>query len=344
MFKQVPGFSPNGCIGGLRKWQPVFAVYITLGRKMRSDGKQLEALVSFVEETLVPPGFEVKSNSRIFNDEGVQIAEFDIEIRGKVGSTTIAWLIECRDRPGQGAAPGSWVEQLVGRRDRFGFNKVTAVSTTGFAPGAEEYASRAGIELREVKNLDPTSFASWLQINAMTQASKIHDLKHANIIIRSTEAPEIANAAQLAIKRASGNDPLLNASLTKDRVTVTQAFMGAVQTESTAFDGVTVGNPKKICVVGQYPGADYFYIETDAGNARVDRIEFFGELRLEEVVVPLTQTTEYRNLQTGEVISQLASFAPNTVGGMKFALELHRMGEDGETHVLLRRLPVGDDE
>jgi len=73
---------------------------------MSPDGKQLEALVAFVEEALVPPGFEVKANSRVFNDEGVQIAEFDIEIRGKVGSTTIAWLIECRDRPGQGAAPG----------------------------------------------------------------------------------------------------------------------------------------------------------------------------------------------------------------------------------------------
>ena len=63
---------------------------------MSSDGKQLESLVAFVEETLLPPGFEVKSNERVFNDEGVQVAEFDIEIRGKVGTTSIAWLIEPR--------------------------------------------------------------------------------------------------------------------------------------------------------------------------------------------------------------------------------------------------------
>src|SRR5712691_3000047 len=125
---------------------------------MGADGRQLEGLVAFVEQTLLPQGFEVKTNERIYNDEGVQIAEFDIEVRGKVGSTEIAWLIECRDRPGQGPAPGSWIEQLVGRRTRFGFNKVTAVSTTGFAAGAIEFAQSEGIELREVRTLGPEEF------------------------------------------------------------------------------------------------------------------------------------------------------------------------------------------
>jgi len=131
---------------------------------MASDGKQLEGLVAFVERTLLPQGFEVKTNERVYNDEGIQIAELDIEIRGKVGSTDISWLIECRDRPGDGRAPGAWIEQLVGRRTRFGFNKVTAVSTTGFAPGAIEFASSQGIELREVRALAPSAFEDWLMI------------------------------------------------------------------------------------------------------------------------------------------------------------------------------------
>jgi len=138
---------------------------------MKSDGKQLEGLVSFVETTLLPQGFDVKTNERIYNDEGIQVAEFDIEIRGKVGSTSIAWLIECRDRPGQGPAPGSWIEQLVGRRIRFGFNKVTAVSTTGFAQGAIEFAQEQGIELREVKSLIAEEFADWLVIRYLNSTS-----------------------------------------------------------------------------------------------------------------------------------------------------------------------------
>jgi len=60
---------------------------------MAVNGKQLESLVAFVEETLLPEGFTVTTNERVFNEEGIQIAEFDIEIRGKVGSTAIAWLI-----------------------------------------------------------------------------------------------------------------------------------------------------------------------------------------------------------------------------------------------------------
>ncbi|MDQ8023378.1 MAG: hypothetical protein REI94_16185 [Moraxellaceae bacterium] len=306
---------------------------------MHSDGKQLEALIAFVEETLVPPGFEVKANSRVFNDEGVQIAEFDIEIRGKVGSTSIAWLIECRDRPGQGAAPGSWIEQLVGRRDRFGFNKVTAVSTTGFATGAADYARRAGIELREVQSIDPDSFKGWLQISGITQISRIHDLKHARIILGSDEPEAVRLAALRAIERSTGNDAVLVIALTKEHVTVTEAFMGAVQAESSAFDGVTVEHPKNVRITVQYPEGNHFYIETEEGDAKVDRIEFFGELRVEEALIPVVRSEEYRQVETGEVISQLAAFAPHSVMGVKLAFELHRMGEDGETHILMRRLP-----
>ena len=73
------------------------------------DGKQLEALVAFVEKALLPEGFEVRANERVYNDEGAQIAELDVEIRGRIGSTNISWLIECRDRPGDGPAPGRCV-------------------------------------------------------------------------------------------------------------------------------------------------------------------------------------------------------------------------------------------
>jgi hypothetical protein len=80
---------------------------------MTSDGKQLEGLVSFVEKTLLPQGFNVKTNERVYNDEGIQIAEFDIEARGKVGSTDFAWLIECRDRPSKVLHPDHGSSNLL---------------------------------------------------------------------------------------------------------------------------------------------------------------------------------------------------------------------------------------
>lgn len=59
-----------------------------------SDGKQLEALVKFVETVLLPEGFKVEARERVLEEEGRQIAEFDVTIRGKVGSTDFFWLIE----------------------------------------------------------------------------------------------------------------------------------------------------------------------------------------------------------------------------------------------------------
>lgn len=119
---------------------------------MNRSGKPLEHLVRAIEEQMLPEGFNVSANERVVED-GVQIAEFDIVISGRLGSTDFKWLIECRDRPSQDAAPGAWIEQLVSRRSRFNFDKVIAVSTSGFAEGATKYASREGIHLRTVTEI-----------------------------------------------------------------------------------------------------------------------------------------------------------------------------------------------
>lgn len=305
---------------------------------MYADGKQLEFLVSFIESKLLPPGFEVKSNARVFNDEGIQIAEFDIEIRGKVGTTTIAWLIECRDRPGHGAAPGSWIEQLVGRRMRFGFNKVTAVSTTGFAAGATFFARDQGIELREVRSLAPAEFADWLQITAMRQSNRITDLKHANIFIHPDESEEAKKAALLKIAEADANTQLLISSSKPDKANLNDAFLGLVLAVPDAFVGIVVGTPQKIYLLSQYAAHDHYLLDTNAGLVRISQIEFIGELRIEEFEIPLVKTAEYRHAETGEVISQVAAFAPQSILGMTLALEMHRMAEAGETHITMRRL------
>jgi hypothetical protein len=308
-------------------------------KTMSSDGKQLEALVAFVERELLPPGFSVKSNERVFNDEGVQIAEFDIEVNGKVGSTTISWLIECRDRPGHGSAPGAWIEQLVGRRMRFGFNKVTAVSTTGFAAGAVDFAKQQGIELREVASLDPSEFKDWLHITEMRQIRRVTDLKHATICLSPTENDDLKKAAMDVIAGAAGNDEILVSSFSGARANLTHAFFGAIQSVDNAFKDVVVGKPCKVRLLSNYLDEDHYLIETVLALVRVTQIEFIGELRVEETVVPVIKTAEYRHAGTEEPISQLAAFAPQSILGMNLALELHRIAESGETHVTMRRLP-----
>jgi len=302
-----------------------------------NDGKYLEALVAFVEETMLPEGYDVKTNKRIYNDDGVQIAEFDVEIRGRLGTTDIAWLIECRDRPGSGPAPGSWIEQLVGRRSRFGFNKVTAVSTTGFAEGAQEFAKQQGIELRVVEALTPDAF-SWLQLGHMSFVERRANLESAKILVNENTHEDLRNALHQVVARTNGSDKILRSIKTDELHALTNAFLGVVELQNL-FDGIELNSPgKKVTLHVHYSSDDdHFVVDTALGEIRVEVIVFHGELLAIETMVPVQAATKYRNLENGDTISQVASFAPQNIAGTPMALEFHRMGDDGETYVILRK-------
>lgn len=306
---------------------------------MSSNGKQLESLVAFVESILLPEGFIVTKNERIFDDDGIQIAEFDIEIHGNVGSTKIAWLIECRDRPSSGPAPGSWIEQLVGRRTRFNFNKVTAVSTTGFATGAFEFALSQGIELREVKSLDPEEFKDWLKLNFIKQIVKYKTLLDTKFIISKTESQAKQKSLKKLLKKIDTNSAFLRSSSTGELSTPIMAFSNVISTQDEIYDQLEPnGFKKRISVNAVYPDNDHFFIDTDKGEVKVSTIIYTGELQILETSHPINLTAEYKHSEDGKVISQVASFTPHSIYGMKFATELHKISETGETHIILRRL------
>lgn len=307
---------------------------------MKSDGKRLESLVAFVEKTLLPEGFTVTTNERVFNEEGIQIAEFDVEARGRIGTTDFAWLIECRDRPSSGPAPGSWIEQLVGRRQRFCFNKVTAVSTTGFAVGAVEFALLQGIELREVKTLSPEDFADWLALQYITQHIRHTTLHSASFLLSESTSENLRQALQERLAKTDPNSAFLRSSSSGDVVTPGAAFSGAVRPNEHFYDGlVPNGEGKHIQLHATYPDEDHFVIDTASGPVRIQAIVFGGELRLIQTRIPLAFTGDYRSASSDESISQVASFGTQSMMGMKFTTEMHRLAQTGEIHVTLRRLP-----
>ena len=307
---------------------------------MTSKGKQLEALIAFVEKSLLPHGFEVKTNEKVYDADGVQIAEFDIEIRGKVGSTNFTWLIECRDRPSDGPAPGAWIEQLVGRRTRFGFNKVTAVSTMGFAPGAITFARSEGIELREVKALSPDEFDSWLAIRFHHHIEKITALRHASIQVNEQETEERKHVLLEILSNAPDNPAFLKSSKTGKYSTPAEAFSYAVGSNDSLFDDLAMNGPgKNVRLYVQYNNDDdHFVVETSRGLIRVTAIHFEGEISIKETLVPLAVTAEYRHADSEQPISQVASFVAQEMHGIKLSLEVHRMAESGEMYVILRKV------
>ena len=298
-----------------------------------TKGKELEALVKFIESTLLPDGFDVEANERVTNDDGRQIAEFDVIIRGMVGSTDFTWLIECRDRPSGGPAPGSWIEQLVGRRDRFKFNKVTAVSTTGFAAGAKEFAESRGIELREVRSIEPSEF-SWIEICDIPYIKRVSKLVRYRLLVDEAEDGELVAALQSLIADSA---PIMLRTSDGTEVEPNDAFCAALGQADDPFAGLEEGQTREVVMHANYP-EKRFTVVTGAGPIQLPGIVFAGEIWIEKQMIPMVSSALYQRDSGQETISQLAAFAPIETQHGNFALEFHRMGEKGETHVVVRRL------
>lgn len=301
-----------------------------------SDGKQLEEFVAFVECLHLPEGFQIETNRQVVNDDGIQIAELDIEIKGKVGTTEFYWLIECRDRPSSGAAPGGWIEQLVGRRLRFKINKVTAVSTTGFSAGAVEFAREAGIELREVKSLTPEDFTCLLSDGPMMHIDRRYGLLDYCLLIDPEESEDRRRALEEVICSIDGDTPFLRLSATGELLSTFAAFMDAADNEGTLFGSLQANGPAKdVDLQAGFAGSDCF-VDTSAGAVRVRAIRFRGQLSIAQTPLPIVSAKRYELVGSGETVSQFIEFAPFGYRGIRYSIERHREGEDGPIHVRLR--------
>jgi hypothetical protein len=300
-----------------------------------NTGKLLETLVATVEELLLPRGFEVCTNQCIFNDEGAQIAEFDIEIKGKVGTTELRWLIECRDRPSQGPAPNSWIEQLAGRKDRFRLSKVIAVSSTGFAKGVDEFAREKGIELRTVVDVMASEVSTWFGMQEMTMYKQTGNLEKVRVNVAEEEPLEVRQSLSRKLRRIKR--PFLRSIQTNKLVTTAQAFQHAISSRPDIYDSLMPdGGSRNVVIVAQYPrDDDHFVIETRHGDIRVREIVFVGQVILKKESLPVSVLQEYRSISGEEVISSKAGFQFE-VNGMPLELAFHNINQSGETHILIQ--------
>lgn len=303
---------------------------------MSDKGKSLEQLVAQIEELRLPDGFSLETNRRIFNDGGAQIAEFDIEIRGPKEASGESWLIECRNRPSSGAAPGSWIEQLAGRKQRFHFTRVTAVSTTGFAQGATEAAKDLGIELHSVEDLEPEAISAWCGLRTMKKHAHTAELKSARLLI-SSQVPKAQSEALGDLLQESGDNPeILRSVSTGEVATLASAFLAAVNSVGNMFDDVVPNGPSKtVRLLAKYPADDdHFVVDTNEGTVRIEKIAFVGSLSVLVTSIPIGELRAYLD-EADDPISQSIEF-PVEVAGRKCSIEFHNLTETGVTHVLLR--------
>ncbi|MEQ1783946.1 MAG: restriction endonuclease [Hyphomonadaceae bacterium] len=303
---------------------------------MTNDGKSLESFVANVEEILVPKGFTVTRGAKRFFESGQQEAEFDVIVSGKVGSADITWLIECRDRPSQGAAPGAWIEQLYGRRRIHKFDKVTAVSTTGFAESAIAAANSSDIELRTVSDLDVASMQRWLIMDEFV-LFRPHTTPHAiRLRMRPEEPVGTHERVEAWLKDKTTRDAILRSSKTGEYHSVTTAMEAAIN-DNRLFEQATAAAPKRFKLNLEYPDDDdHYLLDIDDDTFRVAALDLEFTISIETLRIPMASKRDYRNVGAEGAIAQVVSFGPMQFGGSLAHLELHHT--EAGTQILLRNM------
>jgi hypothetical protein len=270
----------------------------------REDGKKLEELVAEIERIVAKAGKTVEVNKRFYDDQGVQVAEFDILITFSSDLGEHKWLIECRDRPSQGSAPGSWIEQLIGRKFLHQLDRVIAVSTTDFSPGAKHWAETGSIELRTVNQAEVPE--NWLctAVTILNRTGTFKDCK-VNLSGRELEQGYIENV----IEYMPFNPDNIIVSFEKldTRLSPRELFQSLCFDDKNAiYKDVAPGKSKSIHIIcpPDLEMTGLMFMEFGEFKVPLENIEFSGEARIEMNTVPFDKVEIYRRSKEQGFIGQ----------------------------------------
>jgi hypothetical protein len=256
-----------------------------------NSGRRLEDVVTLIESMNLPSGFTQEQRQRVFNKDGDQIAELDIVITGTVGTSTWKMLIECRDRPSEGSAPRSWIQQLIGRRDDLNVDKVMAVSSTGFARGVTKLAKSKGIELRTFESLTAEAVSENFPVYApLIIRHGTQTVRRLELISPDLPLNEHGVPREIPIQTDCFVDNFTNARLTIN------ALWNKIMNSGTFFDGLEVdGARRKQIVVVDEATRKAFRVEIHGLTFQILSLEFEAEFWIESSKMLLESAECYLN-------------------------------------------------
>jgi len=104
------------------------------------------------------------SESKMMRDRLTKrFREVDVVVEGKVGSQRVFVSIECRDH--QRVADVGWVDAMKAKHDRLDTNALLLVSRSGFTQEARDVASKYGIEVFSLEDIDKKDIPALLGPN-----------------------------------------------------------------------------------------------------------------------------------------------------------------------------------
>jgi len=270
----------------------------------RENGKKLEQLVAEIERIVAKAGKTVEVNKRFYDGQGVQMAEFDIFITFLSDLGEHKWLIECRDRPSQGTAPGSWIEQLIGRKFLHQLDRVIAVSTTDFSPGAKHWAEKGCIELRTVNQAEVPE--NWL-CNAVTILNRTGTFKDCKVNLSGRELEKHYVENVMGNMPSNPDQIIVSFEKLNTRLSPRELFQSlCFDDKNTIYKDIFPNKPKSIHIICppdlEITGS--MFMEFGEFKVPLENIEFSGEARIEMNTVPFDKVEIYRHSKEQGFIGQ----------------------------------------
>jgi hypothetical protein len=307
-----------------------------------SDGKALEAFVAKIERLSLPPGVTVATNRRLVDESGEQLAEFDIEIQGKIGTTELKWLIECRDRRSSCSAPRSWIEQLIGRRHTYNFGKIVAVSTTPFSRGALLLAKSAGIETRTVTEISPEQIKEWLGLVGVEAVSARFSLTKVIFLPAPGSPAGAAEEIATTLREKKPSDRCIRyQGKGSGMVSSNDIFFRFVsQDPEGVWGGISpdTWHPRRYFFLFSEE-REAFFVDTAIGPIRICAVDCDCEVSTKGVRVPFQGHKEYRG-SSGELIARASHASHTDVDGFHLHAEAVRVGDSDIIFVETKTTPV----
>jgi hypothetical protein len=289
----------------------------------------LENFVRGIEEALAGQAVSIESNVKEFSEDGVQLAEFDLIVSGRLGSAEIQVLIECRDRPGSGSAPRSWIEQMIGRRLAGKFSHVIAVSTSGFSEAAKILAVAQKIEIRQVDRLDSKQVGRWIaEINFNFQQIRF-DHFDASLDFHPGTSSRIRRAAdKLLTNLKSSSKVFVRAG--NGEISLREIFERSAKALHGEFCTWDVSAPVKIDI--DFSNESHrTWLRTRSGLALLSRLSISARCTMQ--AIPMETTTKgYYDSGTGKTISETIGFKLPVPDG-ELGVDVHLIPDGGTVKV-----------
>jgi len=127
--------------------------------KRSNDFQRLIYLVRFN----LSEGAKVTESKMMRDRLTKRFREVDVVIDGMVGSQRVVVSIECRDH--QRVADVTWVDMMKAKHDRLDTHALLLASRSGFTPEARDVASKYGIELFTLVDIDDAKISVMLGSN-----------------------------------------------------------------------------------------------------------------------------------------------------------------------------------